>query len=108
VRAWAASCPIGYAQRIRERVKEEIARAKRGAVRDETGTALILSPLYDREQTAIATVMQQHGIKLRSARYGVNVRSSSGYQAGQEAGNRASFARNGISSGGPAKSLPAA
>jgi Protein of unknown function (DUF2786) len=108
VRAWAASFRIGYAQRIRQRVKEEINKAKRGEVKDETGTALILSPLYDREQNAIATIMQQHGIKLTNSRSSVNVRSSSGYQAGKEAGNRASFARNGLSSGGAVKSLPAA
>jgi hypothetical protein len=37
-------------------VKEEIAKTKRGDVKDATGTALILSPLYNGEQTAITTV----------------------------------------------------
>src|SRR5262245_18093592 len=64
VRAWASSFRVGYAQRIRQRVKEEIAKATRGEVQDETGKALKLSPLYNREATAIAAVMQQHGIKL--------------------------------------------
>lgn len=108
LRAWASSFRIGYAQRIRQRVKDEIAKAKRGEVKDETGKALILSPLYNREATAIAAVMQQHGIKLGRSRSSVTVRSSSGFQAGQEAGNRASFSRNGLSSTSPAKSLPAA
>src|SRR5262245_49181992 len=48
VRAWASSFRIGYAQRIRQRVKEDIAKAKRGEVTDETGTALMLAPLYNR------------------------------------------------------------
>jgi hypothetical protein len=108
VRAWAASFRIGYAHRIAERVNEEIAKAKRGEVKDETGTALILSPLYDREKTAITAVMNNHGIKFKVNRSSANVRSSSGYNAGREAGDRASFASNGIASQGPARSLPAA
>src|SRR5262245_34105169 len=104
-RAWAASFRIGFAQRIAERVKEEIAKGKRGEVKDETtGTALILSPLYDREKTAITSFIENRGIKLRTSRCSINVRSSSGYEAGREAGNRASFASNGVTSQGPARS----
>jgi hypothetical protein len=108
VRAWVASFRIGYAQRIAERANEEIAKAKRGEVKDETGTALILSPLYDREKTAITAVMNNHGIKLGVSRSSVNIRSSRGYSAGREAANRANFVGNGLGSDGPVKSLPAA
>jgi hypothetical protein len=105
-RAWAASFRIGFAQRIEQRVTEEINKAKRGEIKDETGTALILSPLYDREKQAITTHMSN--LKFGTQRYGVSVRSTSGYQAGREAGNRANLASSGVTSRSSAKSLPAA
>ena len=108
VRAWAASFSIGFAQRIAERVNEEIAKAKRGEVKDDTGNALILHPLYDREKAAIDLYRNSLGLKTGRNRCSVNIRSSSGYNAGREAGGHASFASNGISSGGSVKSLPAA
>jgi len=84
-RAWAASFRIGFAQRIAGRINDEIAKAKKGEVKDETGTALILHPLYNREKTAIAIAMKADKIKLGTTRCSVNVRSSSGYEAGREA-----------------------
>lgn len=96
LRAWAASFRIGYAMRIAERVREEIRKAMAGQTKDETGTALILAPLYHRENSALTAYMDGQNLKLRTGRVSCNVRSSSGYNAGREAGERASLGSHGV------------
>jgi hypothetical protein len=82
-RAWAASFRVGFATRIASRCNEQIEQAKKGGVKDEsTGTALVLAPLYNREQSAIEAYMGNQGVKLKTSRATMAVRSTSGYQAG--------------------------
>jgi hypothetical protein len=106
MRAWAASFRIGYASRICERADAEIKKAMASETRDETGTALILSPLYDRENQAIA--VHTGDLKLRTRRYGLDIRGTSGFNAGRDAGNRASFASNGVAGSAGVKQISAA
>ena len=63
LQAWGASFRIGYAMRIAQRVREEIRKAMAGQTKDETGTALILAPLYHRENSALTAYMDGQNLK---------------------------------------------
>lgn len=97
VKAFAASFRIGYATRIAKRVNDEIEAARKGSIKSEAGTALMLAPVYDAATKEIDAFLA--GKRFSHARPSVNVRSSSGYGAGQEAGNNANLRSNGVAGG---------
>lgn len=102
VKAFAASFRMGYATRIEKRVNDEIEAARKGSIKDETGTALVLAPVYDKATKEIDAYLGDK--RFTKARSSVNVNSSSGYMAGQEAGSNANLRSNSVD-GRPLKQL---
>jgi len=99
-RAWAGSFRLGFSRRISARVREEIAKAMSGEMRDDVGTALAIAPLYNQEKTAVSALMEKDNIKLSSGSNGV-VRSGGAYSLGKQAGDEANLQSNGITAGAP-------
>ena len=87
----------GFASRIHSRVIEQIAKACKNTVKDEsTGKELIISPLYVQAKQEVASFYQRNGIKLGRGT-SVSISSSDGYYAGQRAAEGVSL--NGDSRG---------
>lgn len=107
VRAWAGSFRVGYGGRILSRAQQEIQDAKAGGIKDETtGTALVVAPLYDREKQAVAAHISAKIGKLKTTTgRGTVVRSSSGYQAGSAAGERANLRANALGGDAPQRQI---
>ena len=95
--AYRNSFKKGFAVRIAARAKEEIRAAKAGEVRDSvTGTALVLSPLYDRENRGIERFMVEQGMKPRQQQTRAGVTDANGYLAGKAAADSVSLRGNGV------------
>lgn len=95
VRLWRSSFRLGFALRVSNRVEDEIKQANAGTIVSD-GRALALAPLYNKEASAIAKYMADSKMKLASSRSKCSVRSTSGYDAGQAAGERAALRSNGL------------
>ena len=95
--AFRNSFKKGFAVRIAARVKEEIRLAKAGQMKDSaTGTALVLSPLYDQSGREIERFMMGQGMKPRMASSRANVSDPDGYRAGKAAADSVSLRGNGV------------
>lgn len=95
--AFRNSFKKGFAVRIAARVKEEIKIAKAGEMKDSvTGTALVLSPLYDRSSREIERFMMQQSMKPRNQSSRASVSDPDGYRAGKEAADSVSLRGNGV------------
>ena len=88
----------GFAYRIAARVKEEIAKAKTGGLTDsETGTALVLAPLYNQSARDIDRFVLEEGMKPRSqSSRAATVSNRDGFLAGRDAANSVSLQSNGV------------
>lgn len=95
--AFRNSFKKGFAVRVVARAKEEVRAAKAGEVKDSTtGTALVLSPLYDRENRGIERFMMEQSMKPRMQFSRATVSDRDGYLAGKEAANSVSLHGNGV------------
>lgn len=95
--AFRNSFKKGFAVRIAARVAEEIRVAKAGEMTDTaTGTALVLSPVYDRAARDIERFMMEQSMKPRMASSRSTVSDSNGYRAGKEAAESVSLRGNGV------------
>lgn len=100
-RTFRNSFKAGFAQRISQRCFEEIKRAKENKVMDEnTCTALVLAPLYEKTGKEISLWMARQGIQTSRGRSNQRVSNRDGYFAGRSAGDGVSLGRNGITGGG--------
>lgn len=89
----------GFAHRIYSRVEEEIRNAKAGKMTDSvTGTALVLSPLYDKSGREIERFLMDQGMKVRRTTASMSVSDHGGYAAGRAAGDSVSLRSNGVGS----------
>lgn len=88
----------GFAYRIQVRTEEEIRKAKAGGLTDSTtGTALILSPLYDQSKREIDRFIMEQGMRIRrSTRYDSGVSNPEGFNAGRNAADSVSLRGNGV------------
>lgn len=87
----------GFASRIDHRVQEELYKAKQNKMENtETGTSLVLRPVYDAEERESKEYLKSQGIKTKSGSCNLNIRDRSGFQAGQEAAENVSLKANGI------------
>ena len=94
--AFRNSFKKGFAVRIAARVAEEIRLAKAGEMKDSvTGTALVLSPLYDQSSRDIERFMMQQSMKPRMQSSRTGVSDPDGYRAGKEAAESVSLRGNG-------------
>lgn len=87
----------GFASRIDHRVQAELYRAKQNRMENtETGTALILRPVYEAEEKESREYLKSQGIETKSGSCNLNIRDRNGFQAGQEAAENVSLKANGI------------
>ncbi len=87
----------GFAFRVYARVEDEIRAAKTGKMTDSaTGTALILSPLYDKSGREIDRFLVNHSMKVKRSTCSMSVSDRSGYAAGRAAGDSVSLRSNGV------------
>lgn len=96
---WRNSFKIGFTSRIWGRVKEQLQAAKNNEIKSDTGQALIIHPLYEREKKEIAAFFAQKNVKLKSNNARVNIHSSTGYSAGKSAASGVNMAANGVKGG---------
>ena len=96
-RRYRVSFKKGFAIRIAERAMAEIERAKRGAIRDsETGTALMVVPLYEQTNREIQAVIEQAKMKIEGGNDLRPPSSASGFYAGRAAAEGVSLSKRGI------------
>lgn len=101
-RVFRVSFKKGFAVRIAERATAEIRRAKEGRTTDpETGTALLVIPLYDEAKNAVQKVIDEEQIKVEQSGSPEPPRSLSGFYAGVTAGDTVSLSPNLIEGGQP-------
>jgi Protein of unknown function (DUF2786) len=93
---WVSSFRMGYAARINARAAREIAAAKADKMADETGTALVLSPLYSSSKAANAAFIAAEFGRVSHRKKSIEPASGEGYRAGQEAGEAVSLKGDGI------------
>lgn len=94
----------GFASRILNRVHIEIEKAKQGKVMDEeTGTALIVHPLYVQAKNEVDSFIKNQGTKLTTKT--TKVYHKDGYAAGWEKGGSVSLSANGIGHDGSSKGI---
>lgn len=87
----------GFAYRIAIRVEQEIANAKAGMMTDSTtGTALIVSPLYDQSKRDIERFIMGAGMKVRRGSGKFSVSNRDGFTAGRSAAETVSLRSNGV------------
>lgn len=98
IRAYKNSFKIGFATRIRQRATVQIRAARNNEMRDDTGTALILAPVYARENKLVQAHLGTLKLNLKTSSRAVYVKSESGYQAGQNAANSVNFDNSAVSS----------
>lgn len=104
-REFRTSFKNGFSSRINERVTEELRRAKAGQVKDETGRALILAPLYERTGKELKLFLNSQldgNSRVSNSSRGSQNRSAEGHAAGREAGDRVALRSNGIAAHGKA------
>ena len=95
--AFRNSFKKGFAYRLAVRVEEEIASAKAGKMTDSaTGTALIVSPLYDQSNRDIDRFIMASGMKVRRSTGSINVSNRDGFTAGRSAAESVSLRGNGV------------
>jgi len=94
------SFKLGFSHRISQRVKEEIDRAKKNEIKDETGKALILAPVYEKAAKEAKRFLRDQGIHLRSRNTRNSVSDQAAFNSGKEAANNISLRANGITSDG--------
>lgn len=86
----------GFAERISARCFEAIRQAKEGGIKDsETGTSIIVHPLYDKAGKANKAVAESIFKKIREGK-GSKVQRNDAYYRGQERGNSAPLSSHGI------------
>ena len=77
--------------------EEEIKNARAGHMTvSTTGTALILSPLYDQSSREIDGFIMEQGIKVRLTSRSDSVSNCDGYIAGRDAANSISTRSDGV------------
>lgn len=97
-RAFRNSFKKGFAYRIHARVEEEIKNARAGKMTDSvTGTALILSPLYDSSSRDIDRFIMGQNMKIKRVSQNASVSDHNGYVAGRNAADSVSLRNNGVS-----------
>lgn len=93
-RTFRVSFKKGYAFRVAERAMAEIHRAKQSQVRDpETGTALMVVPLYDQTKAELDKAVARENVKVEE-RAMEPAKSASGFYEGFMAGNAVALSAN--------------
>jgi hypothetical protein len=95
--AFRNSFKKGFAIRIMQRAKEEISLARAEGLTDsETGTALVVAPLYDQAKRDIERFLRENDLNPRNKRDCASVSDRDGFLAGKEAADTVSLRGNGI------------
>jgi hypothetical protein len=89
----------GFCLKISERAEAEVARAKRGDIKDEQGNALILRPLYEKTANDIKIFLAEKGPRTHKTSFRA-AGSTSGFNLGQQAGEHVSLRGTGITANG--------
>lgn len=100
--AFVNSFKKGFAIRINSRVNEEIKKAREGKMTDaSTGTALVLSPLYDRANNEIDGFLLRNSVRPKASKSTASGPSDyAGYAAGRAAAESMSLTSNAVAGQG--------
>ena len=95
--SYRTSFKNGFANRVYHRCQDEIAKARAGQMKDSSGRALILHPLYDKTKNDIQLFMKETNLRLSSGGGSYQKRRhGAGHSDGSAAGDRVGISSNGV------------